>query len=228
MRGEDKMKYRQYKFPMNLVKYRGEFFYQDGAPGSSIWKDGKRISALLYTHLKEKAEKYGFQKERYDFYTKRVDDREVHPVKTFDEGPIDLYFVKYRDDFFRVSEETEDQVLLMTIFPSLGRKYGFIGPERMEMEFNKWVPREETTPIDQIPERLAFYKEIVFQILDQRDNEYLIASGLNDEIVPWYTDDRFYKKPEEPGWVKVGDRYQKWMPRDKLYIYGEEEIPPRI
>ena len=223
--------------------YKGEMFLYDPRP-----KEGKH---RLYTEIREKAQRYGFLRGNY-YYYKLVepDEYEVYiPKKEY--SPGSYYFVKYGEDFFRVEddffdyasrlaertngrypypEERGDRVFIYTIYRALKDKYDLVDVEEdyHDIEMGKWVKESEITPVDRTDERLAYYKRVVFQILDQRGNEYLIASGLNDEMMPWYTDDRFYKKPEEPGWEKVGNKWQKWMPAEKLYIYGEEEIPPRI
>jgi hypothetical protein len=200
-----------------LVRHQNDFFFLGDV------NEGK---SELITHVKEKAIKYNCIQLRHDKFTQWVDNKEVKLFKKLDQGPIDLYFVKYKDYFFRVGEETESQILLETEFNGIAYDYGFAEPRRMD-GFLKWVNRDETTPIDQIDVKVAYYREIIFDILDQRSDEYLISSPMPGFLTPWFVH-RHTNKPDEDGWELVGNLHQKWMPREKLYVYGVEEIPARI
>jgi len=202
-----------------LVRYEGDLFLTN--------LGNRNGQSLLVTYIQEKAEKHGFEKVRFGLFHKWVDSKEYEVITNSLERELDVYYVKYQHDYFKVKEESEKEILIFTLFPEIGEKYGFTPPKRMDTEYEKWVLRSETLPIDKINENLASYKGIVFSIIDENTRECLLTSNLDSYYAPWAID-RITKEPNEEGWEKKGDIWQKWISRDKIYIYGQEEFPPRL
>ena len=63
----------------------------------------------------------------------------------------------------------------------------------------------------------------VVEIIERKDEMVLIA--LDIEILSLVIDQRWGL---EPGWKRMGTTAHKWIPRNNLYIYGEEECPLRV
>jgi hypothetical protein len=207
-----------------LVKYKGEYFIQ-----ARINKDG---TTLIFTKNREKGLKFGFEEKRYDRFELLVDPDELEIIKIFKDGSFDKYRVKYRDHYFRVFEETEDEVLIY----QRGYTANLVA-NLYEMDFSyydseakKWVSKREITDIRDITDkRLGLYEGIVCQIVEEKDEKYKIESNMvysdERELNGDKTKKQLFTDPK--GFEKIDNTFQKWIPKESIYVYNESDEPIR-
>lgn len=167
-----------------LVNYKEETFVEGPT------KDKK---VLIWTYIREKGLRYGFNEHTYDSFNKWVNIEEIKRIR-IEKAGIKKYRVQYNNHFFPVREETQDKAKLEGTTVFLNNLFQF---ESNPDETWKWVNKSEITPIHEImnQRRLGlclsyndsdhcsghFYWGPVFDVLDEKKGEYLLASNASDE-----------------------------------------------
>ena len=208
---------------MNLYKYKGEVFYEVplfDLDGEKAIPQHLKLGTLSY----EKATKFGFErhKKTKSWFLKWV---LINSCQYVGEANVieRSYRVRYQGHFFRVNEETEENVKLIideTNNPEVEKNIDFI-PRRMAPSI-KWVERSEIQEIKDIKERVCFYdpnktlpsesnedcsnRSDVFYILDENETHYLLREDT-------------YLPKEKPCEV--------WIPKDDVFVYNETDEPLR-
>lgn len=221
-----------------IVKYKDDMFVHGHTKG------GK---AHIWTKMKEKAEKYGMKLNRFNLYDKYVSMDEIEKVQPYLSS---RHRVKYKEHFFPTGKEEETRVELIAPTFYLCQRYGLISNYD---GMHGWVNKCETTPIDEYisSQRLCLclryseksheimgpYLDIVFEILDESDKEFLVASDATDrentDGAPWDMYETRNSKgnmsldPIEYGWEYINGKWQKWVARERVYVYGESDEPIR-
>ena len=200
---------------MNLYEYKGEVFYE--VPlfdlyGEEALPEHLKLGTLSY----EKATKFGFEKHKKtkSWFLKWVPINSCQYV-----GKANVmerkHRVRYQGHFFKVSEETDDEVELIvdeSNNPEVEKNIGF-KPRRMDYS-RKWVKRSEIQEIKEIKERICFYgpdktlpgesiedcsnRSEVFYIQDENETHYLLRE---DTYLP-------KEKPNET-----------WVPTKQVCVY---------
>jgi len=202
---------------MALVEYNGDLFITYG-----INKEKNKEKLYeLQTRLREKALRHNFEEVKPSIWMKWVP---LNEVKGIGPTPQNLYRVKYKDDYFKVSQETEDTVSLYTNSGLIARKYGlkFFGYYDWSEELV--VQRDEITEMQDIKERVGLRKKSVrdiYLIVDENEDSYLLRE-INDS-----KDIHNSGSMEKWGWKRVKGCYQKWFPKEEVFVYNATDEPLR-
>ena len=230
---------------MSLYKYKGEVFYEVTLfhfYGEEALPEHLKLGTLSY----EKATKFGFEKHKKNksWFIKWLPEKSCHYVG---KGSINRYRVRYKDNFFKIIEETKGEVKLL--FPEeldleIYKRYD-VQPMRMAPA-GKWVKRDEITEMKGVKERIGLYQGMVVYIIDKNEKEFLIRAeyiGQRFEYKPkekikkgikYYVTVLSDRKPldiilsedqvknwDKERWRKVGDHYRKWIPKDNVCMLSE-------
>ncbi len=209
-----------------IVKYRNDFF-----TSYVLDWNGHEIR----THFREKAERHGLEhKSRnpgsHGGFFGHVLDEEVEKI-----GPFYCrYRVKYHSNFFTVYDESSDKITLLG-HVWFAERYGF---EIYGRELSKkTVPAEDVIQIKDLNEKLGFYSftdtsgGYVYNIIDENDTSYLLQKEIPQEksqYFPYFTYIFKYITDLERDWVENQKRYIRfWVPKERVFVYNENDIPLR-
>jgi len=198
-----------------LYEYKDELFYGHVEQVAHTVK--------LHTYIKEKAQKHDFHQVHHYFHSKEVDIFDVKAIDYPNKYHGDRFRLKYEDHFFWVSRSKENLIEIRTMSKRLSDKYGM---KWYGANFGiKNVDISELIPITEFADgSIANYSAIVVEVMDRKRNQILIQADKNDLLASVTENSNSLKKWENE-WSKKGKYYQRWVDREDVYIYGEEEYP---
>lgn len=200
---------------------------------------------LVKTRIRKKGLQFGFKEKRYDLYTKWIPKKDVDVLGS--EGP-NRYHVKYKSHFFWVEKETKDIVTIST--PSIQLCVLYEIPGSYEGNF-KDVSRSEIIELKDIKERIGYKYSFVFYIIDGNETMYLLRTDVEDYVAPYTVDykpvlkkfgyeaikesnnrwrrisDDDYRNWDKLIWQRNENYYEKWVPKEDVFVYNETDEPLR-
>ena len=256
-----------------MGRYKGEIFW---------FVNSIHVPCDITTEILEKAKKFNMKWE--DVRGKWILDlpcTDVEPIYIDNKDKWKYrprFFVKYKDDWFKVWGETETQYKIVSCSERMIIKYDMLWDDKWEGRENDhergylWVKKDEVLPVDKAPSGTVCQRRDsntkIYNILDRKEEKVLILLKERPHLIcryDWknkiyYLDEKklknkiqiltndFNTSPEEikvfekDNWkayvswkgerpeynsetIKNFDKlnFEVWVPREKLFIFGEDK-----
>ena len=202
---------------MFFVKYKEDFFVTWGGAPPNFQRIG--------TFFKEKAAKYGMRIQEHGFlpYFVDVPKEEISSGKSYHSC---MFQAKYRDFFFHVDREKENEVKIVTGEEDVASQTGLVltGDPREDYPYELWVPRNEITFVTDLDEDVGYIISDpgggpICYIVDSNKTHLLVKTNQ-------YRADRESRRKynRKERWEERSDGwFYQWLPKEKVYVYKDHD-----